>query len=174
MVDGMEARTDSPDPTHAPGVLYVRGANVMKGYYKNPEATAEVLGADGWLNTGDICTIDSDGYLYLRGRKKNMILSSSGQNVYPEEIEVRLNNLPLVGESVVVDRGGKIVALVHPDYESGHKLGLTDTEIDARVMENLPVLNASLPAYARVTRFEIHADEFEKTPKHSIRRFLYQ
>lgn len=174
MVDGMEARTDSPEPAKTPGVLYVRGANVMKGYYKNPDATAEVLGADGWLNTGDICTIDSDGYLYLRGRMKNMILSSSGQNVYPEEIEVRLNNLPLVGESVVVDRGGKIVALVHPDYESGHKLGLTDTEIDARVMANLPVLNASLPAYARVNRFEIHADEFEKTPKHSIRRFLYQ
>lgn len=174
MVDGMEARTDSQDPAKTPGVLSVRGANVMKGYYKNPDATAEVLGADGWLNTGDICTIDSDGYLYLRGRKKNMILSSSGQNVYPEEIEVRLNNLPLVGESVVVDRGGKIVALVHPDYEAGHKLGLTDTEIDARVMENLPVLNALLPAYARVSRFEIHADEFEKTPKHSIRRFLYQ
>ena len=174
MVDDMEAKVASDDPVRQPGVLSVRGANVMQGYYKNEEATAEVLSADGWLNTGDICTIDPDGYVYLRGRAKNMILSSSGQNVYPEEIEVKLNNLPLVAESVVVDRDGKIIALVHPDYEAAHKLGLTDDETDARVLENLPVLNAELPAYSRVSAFEIMREEFEKTPKHSIRRFIYK
>lgn len=174
LVDGMEARVDSPDPQHVAGVLSVRGRNVMKGYFKNPQATAEVLGADGWLNTGDICTIDSDGYVYLRGREKNMILSSSGQNIYPEEIEAILNNLPLVNESVVVDRDGKIIALVHPDYEAGQKLGLTDGEVEEKVLSNLPLLNADLPAYSRVSRFEIHHEEFEKTPKHSIRRFIYK
>jgi len=174
LVAGMEARVDSPDAVNVPGVLHVRGANVMKGYFKNPEATCEALSEDGWLNTGDICTIDKDGYVYLRGRDKNMILSPSGQNVYPEEIEVKLNNLPLVAESVVVDRGGRIVALVHPDYEQGRKLGMTDAAIDERVMENLPVLNKELPGYSRVSSFVIHHDEFEKTPKHSIRRFLYK
>lgn len=174
LVDGMEAKVDSPDQTAVPGVLSVRGANVMKGYFKNPDATKEALSADGWLNTGDICTIDKDGYVYLRGRDKNMILSSSGQNVYPEEIEVKLNNLPLVAESVVVDRDGKIVALVHPDYEGGLKLGMTEPTIEKRVLENLPELNKMLPAYSRVNRIEIQKEPFEKTPKHSIRRFLYK
>lgn len=174
LVDGMEARVASPDPAVVPGVLSVRGANVMKGYYKNDEATSAALSSDGWLDTGDICTIDKDGYVYLRGRDKNMILGPSGQNIYPEEIEVILNNLPLVGESVVVDRDGKIVALVHPDYDEGHRLGMTDATIEKSVEENLPALNRSLPAYSRVSRFEIHRDEFEKTPKHSIRRFIYK
>lgn len=174
LVDGMEARVDSPDPVNVPGVLSVKGANVMQGYYKNEEATKEALSPDGWLNTGDICTIDKDGYVYIRGRDKNMILGPSGQNIYPEEIEVVLNNLPLVGESVVVDRDGKIVALVHPDYDEGHRLGMTDSSIEQRVMENLPALNKALPAYSRVSSFEIHRDEFAKTPKHSIRRFMYK
>ncbi len=174
LVAGMEARVASPDPENVPGVLHVRGSNVMQGYFKNPEASAEALSPDGWLNTGDICTIDRDGYVYLRGRDKNMILGPSGQNIYPEEIEVKLNNLPLVGESVVVDRDGKIVALVHPDYDAGRKLGLTDAQIEERVKANLPELNKALPAYSRVSSFVIHHDEFEKTPKHSIRRFLYK
>lgn len=171
---GMEAKVDSPDRENVPGVLHVRGANVMQGYFKNEEATADAISADGWLNTGDICTIDKDGYVYLRGRDKNMILGPSGQNIYPEEIEVKLNNLPLVAESVVVDRGGRIVALVHPDYEEGRKLGMTESSVEKRVMENLPVLNKELPGYSRVSSFVIHHDEFEKTPKHSIRRFLYK
>lgn len=174
LVEGMEAKVDSPDPETVPGVLHVRGANVMKGYFKNDKATKEALSADGWLNTGDICTIDRDGYVFLRGRNKNMILSSSGQNIYPEEIEVQLNNLPLVGESVVVDRNGKIVALVHPDYDAGRNLGLSEAQTEQRVMDNLPALNKMLPAYSRVNAIEIHPDEFEKTPKHSIRRFLYK
>ncbi|MDE6628828.1 MAG: AMP-binding protein [Muribaculaceae bacterium] len=174
LVDGMEARVDSPDPASVPGVLSVRGANVMQGYFKNEEATREALSPDGWLNTGDICTIDKDGYVYLRGRDKNMILGPSGQNIYPEEIEVVLNNLPLVSESVVVERDGRIVALVHPDYDEGRRLGMTEASIEKRVEENLPALNKELPAYSRVSRFEIHRDEFEKTPKHSIRRFIYK
>lgn len=146
----------------------------MQGYYKNPSATAEALDKDGWLDTGDICTIDEDGYVYLRGRDKNMILSSSGQNVYPEEIEIKLNNLPLVAESVVVERNGKIVALVHPDYDAGRKLGMTEETIEKRATENLKELNKMLPPYSRVNSIEIQKEAFEKTPKQSIRRFLYK
>lgn len=174
LVDGMEGRIDSPDPAKIPGVLYLRGANVMKGYFRNPEATDEALSADGWLNTGDICTMDPDGYLYIRGRDKNMILGPSGQNIYPEEIEIVLNNLPLVGESVVVERKGRIVALVHPDYDEARKKGLSAEQADASVKELLPQLNKLLPPYARVSEIEIHSQEFEKTPKHSIRRFIYK
>ncbi len=171
---GMQARIDSPDAQTAPGVLYVKGSNVMMGYYKNPEATAEALGKDGWLRTGDICTIDKDGYIFIRGRDKNMILGPSGQNIYPEEIEAKLNNLPLVAESVVVERDGKIVALVHPAYDDGHHLGLTDDQIESKVTGLLAELNRQLPSYSRVNAIEIRRDEFEKTPKHSIRRFMYK
>ena len=174
VVDGMQVRIDSPDSANVPGVLYLKGPNVMKGYFKNEEATREALSDDGWLNTGDICTMDRDGYLYIRGREKNMILGPSGQNIYPEEVEIVLNDLPLVGESIVVDRGGKLVALVHPDYEAARKRGLTESQADEKVSALLPQLNKSLPSYARVSEIEIHHDEFEKTPKHSIRRFIYK
>lgn len=174
LVAGMEAKVDSPDPVNVAGVLHVRGKNVMQGYFKNGQATAEALSPDGWLNTGDICTIDKEGYVYLRGRDKNMILSSSGQNIYPEEIEAQINDFPLAAESVVVDRNGKIVAIVHPDYDEGRRLGLPDEEVDRRVTAILPDLNKRLPAYSHVNVIEIHHDEFEKTPKHSIRRFLYK
>lgn len=175
LVDGMQARIDSPDPEHVPGVLFVKGPNVMKGYYRNDEATAEVLSPDGWLNTGDMCTMDKDGYLYIRGRQKSMILGASGQNIYPEEIETVINELPLVGESVVVDRGGRIVALIHPDYEHARKdLHLTEEQADKRVKALLPEMNKKLPGYSRVSEIEIMHDEFEKTPKHSIRRFIYK
>ena len=170
----MKARVDSPDPVNTPGVLHVKGSNVMMGYYKNPDATAEALSPDGWLNTGDICTIDPDGYVYLRGRNKSMILGPSGQNIYPEEIESELNNLPLVAESVVVDRDGKIVALVHPDYEAARLQHISEADTDTRVKELLPELNRRLPAYSRVSSIEIQHEPFEKTPKHSIRRFLYK
>lgn len=174
LCDGMEARIESPDPAHKAGVLFVKGDNVMKGYYKNPKATAEALTPDGWLNTGDLCTRDADGYIYIHGRDKNMILGPSGQNIYPEEIEAKLNELPLVGESIVLDRDGRIIALVHPNYEQGRMEGLTDQQTEKRVMDQLPVLNKELPGYSRVSAFEIHTDEFAKTPKHSIRRFLYK
>lgn len=171
---GMEARILSDDYHNTPGVLFVKGDNVMMGYYKNPESTEEALCPDGWLRTGDVCTMDNDGYLYIRGRDKNMILSSSGQNIYPEEIEAKLNNLPLVAESVVVERDGRIVALVHPAYDLGRQEGLTDTQTEQRITALLPQLNKLLPAYSRVSTLELHRDEFEKTPKHSIRRFIYK
>lgn len=171
---GMKARIDSPDPEQKPGVLYIKGPNVMLGYYRNPEATKEVLSNDGWLCTGDICSMDKDGYIYIRGRDKNMILGPSGQNIYPEEIEAKLNNLPLVAESIVVDRDHRLVALVHPDYDMARKEGLSDEEANKRVEALLPELNAQLPSYSKVSKFEIHSAEFEKTPKHSIRRFIYK
>ncbi len=174
LTDRMEARILSDDRFNVPGVLFVKGDNVMMGYYKNPEATEEALCPDGWLRTGDICTIDADGYIYIRGRDKNMILTSSGQNVYPEEIELVFNRHPLVAESVVVDRGGRIVALVHPDYEAIKKAGLTSDAGEAKIIDSLPELNKQLPSYARVAEIEIKPEEFEKTPKHSIRRFLYK
>ena len=146
----------------------------MQGYYKNPEATAEALTSDGWLDTGDICTMDADGYIYLRGRNKNMILGPSGQNIYPEEIEAKLNDLPLVAESIVLDREGRIIGIVHPDYEAGRKQGLTDEQTEEKVMQNLAVLNRQVPAYSKVSALEILKEEFQKTPKHSIRRFLYK
>lgn len=174
LCSGMDARILSDDYHNVPGVLFVKGDNVMMGYYKNPEATEEALCPEGWLRTGDVCTMDKDGYLYIRGRDKNMILTSSGQNVYPEEIEAKLNNLPLVGESVVVERDGRIVALVHPDYEIGRQSGLTDAQTEEKVKSLLPELNSLLPSYSRVNSIELHRDEFEKTPKHSIRRFIYK
>ena len=174
LCDGMEARIASDNPHNTPGVLSVKGPNVMMGYYKNPDATREALGSDGWLRTGDICTIDNDGYLYIRGRDKNMILGPSGQNIYPEEIEAKLNNLPLVAESVVLERGGKIVALVHPAYDIARQQGISEETADRRVTNLLPDLNKQLPSYSKVSAIEIHRDEFEKTPKHSIRRFLYR
>ena len=174
LADRMEARIDSPDPANQPGVLYVRGANVMKGYYKNPEATEKALSADGWLNTGDICSMDADGFLTIRGRDKSMILGPSGQNIYPEEIEQKLNGLPYVAESLVVDDDNKLVALVYPDFDSAHKAGMSDEQIEEQMNRNLEQLNTELPAYSRVARIRMMHEEFEKTPKRSIKRYLYQ
>lgn len=170
----MEARIDSPDPAHKPGVLYVRGANVMKGYYKNPEATAQALDKDGWLNTGDICSMDGDGYLTIRGRDKSMILGPSGQNIYPEEIEQKLNSMLYVAESLVVDDDNKLVALIYPDFDTAHKAGLDDRQIEQQMNRNIEQLNDELPAYSRVSRMRMMHEEFEKTPKRSIKRYLYQ
>jgi long-chain acyl-CoA synthetase len=145
----------------------------MQGYYKNEEATNAVM-RDGWMNTGDICNVDADGYIYIRGRDKNMILGPSGQNIYPEEIEQILNNLPLVAESIVVDAGdGKLKALIHPDIDSAEKQGLTAEQIEAQMQENITVLNTQLPAYSKVSSLRIYNEEFEKTPKRSIKRYLY-
>lgn len=171
IVERMEARIDSPDPATVPGNLWVKGDNVMIGYYKNPEATKEVMKKDGWMNTGDLVTCDSDGYIHIMGRSKTMILGPSGQNIYPEEIEQKLNNLPYVVESVVIDDHGKLVALVFPDFEALKKDGKNG---DTVMSENLKKLNPMLPAYSKVSEIRIFDKEFEKTPKRSIKRYLYQ
>lgn len=175
LVDRMDAYVDSPDPVNIPGVLWVKGDNVMKGYYKNPDATKAVFNEDGWMNTGDICQIDEDGFIYIRGRDKNLILGPSGQNIYPEEIEQKLNNMPYVSESLVVDAGGgKLRALIHPDYDNAEKQGMTTEDVDAQMYKNIEMLNPELPAYSKISETKIMYDEFEKTPKRSIKRYLYQ
>lgn len=172
IVDGIEARIDSPDPSEVAGELWVRGCNVMNGYYNAPELTAEIF-RDGWMNTGDLCQMDGNGFLYIRGRNKTMILGPSGQNIYPEEIEAKLNNLPLVAESLVVERDGKLVALVVPDAEVAKQRKLAEKEIKSLLGHNIRLLNHSVAPYERVSDFEIRNEEFEKTPKRSIKRFLY-
>lgn len=175
VVDRMELRVDSPDcGLNTPGILWVRGANVMKGYYKNPDATDSVFDKDGWMNTGDICQLDTDGFIYIRGRDKNMILGPSGQNIYPEEIEQKLNNMPLVGESLVVDRDGKLVALIYPDMEAVTAQKLGEEQIRQVMDQNIRELNPQLPGYSQISSFSLRHEEFEKTPKRSIKRFLYQ
>lgn len=172
IVDRMQIRVDSPDPQKIPGVMWVKGDNVMKGYFHNPEATAAVMGKDGWMTTGDIGTIGPDGLISIKGRDKNMILGPSGQNIYPEEIEAKLNNMPSVGESVVIDGGdGKIIALVYPDPETTE--GKPREEISKLVAADITMLNKSLPGYSQVKGYKIMKKEFEKTPKRSIKRFLY-
>lgn len=174
-VDGMEIRIDSPDPIHQPGNLWVRGVNVMRGYYKNEEATKEVMPDDsGWMNTGDMCRIDEDGYLYICGRSKTMILGPSGQNIYPEEIEAKLNNLPYVSESLVIDKKGDLEALIYPDLESVRNQNISNEHLNEIMTQNLSTLNSDLPGYSKVKRFRLLEEEFEKTPKRSIKRFLYQ
>ncbi|MDR1671099.1 MAG: AMP-binding protein [Alistipes sp.] len=169
----LEVKIDSPDPAHVEGEIVVRGENVMAGYYKNDDATAEVL-RDGWLHTGDIGTMDDDGTLYIRGRSKTMILTAAGQNIYPEEIEAKLNNLYLVMESLVVERGGRLVAMVYPDYETAQTEGVADESIPEIMERNLAELNTLVAPFERVASIVIYPTEFEKTPKKSIRRYLYQ
>ena len=173
VVTRMEVKVDSPDPENVPGDLWVRGMNVMQGYYHNPEATEEVMMGDGWMNTGDMCTIDSDGYITISGRSKTMILGPSGQNIYPEEIEQKLNNMPYVLESLVIEDEGKLVALVVPDMELLAGEGIDPNSIEKLMKDNLVALNAELPGYSKVSGIEVRSEEFEKTPKRSIKRFLY-
>ena len=169
----MEIRIDSDDPEHTVGEILVRGANVMLGYFKNPEATAATLGADGWYHTGDLGVIDRDGYLYIRGRSKNMLLASNGQNIYPEEIEDKLNTLPYVSESIVIQKGEKLYALVHPDFDGARRNGLDREALEAQMEQNRKDLNAQINNYEQIVAFRIYDEEFEKTPKKSIKRFLY-
>ncbi|MBQ6243256.1 MAG: AMP-binding protein [Bacteroidales bacterium] len=169
----MELRIDSPDPENIAGELYVKGDVVFVGYYKNPEATAEVL-KDGWFRTGDIGTVDKDNNVFLLGRSKNMILSESGQNVYPEEIEVILNELPYVAESIVLQRSHKIVALIVPNMDALDKAGIGADGLDAIMRQNIVALNNKLPGYSAVNDFELRFEPFSKTPKGSIRRFMYR
>lgn len=173
-VDRMQLRIDSPDGGYMnAGVLWVRGDNVMDGYYKNPDATEAVL-HNGWLNTGDICRIDPDGFLYIRGRDKNMILGPSGQNIYPEEIEQKLNNLPYVNESIIIEEKGQLTALVYPDIDNARAQGISMPELIKMMDDNLVQLNREIPAYCRVSHVRVYNEEFEKTPKKSIKRYLYQ
>lgn len=174
LTDFCECRIVSPDPAHIPGEILIRGEQVMKGYYKNPEATAEAIDADGWLHTGDMGTIDADNNIFLRGRSKTMILMSGGQNVYPEEIEAKLNNLAYVLESLVVERDNKLVALVVPDYEQLDAAGIPHSQLGELMNETLKELNTLVAGYEKVASIELRPTEFEKTPKKSIKRFLYR
>lgn len=171
----MEVKIDSPDPENIVGEIMTRGDNVMLGYYKNPEATAQVLEADGWLHTGDLGIMDKDGNVTIKGRSKNMLLGPSGQNIYPEEIEEQLNNMPFVAESIIIQQTDhKLMALIYPDFEEAYAQGISNQDIEAAMETNRVNLNAELPAYSQIARVKIYPEEFEKTPKKSIKRFLYQ
>ena len=169
----MEVKIDSRDPQNIPGEILAKGPNVMLGYYKNPEATAETIDNDGWYHTGDLGTMDAYGNVYINGRSKNMLLGPNGQNIYPEEIEDKLNSMTLVVESIVVERDNKLVALVYPDLEEAKNLGLGKVDIANIMEQNRNGLNQMLPAYEKITEIEIREEEFEKTPKRSIKRYLY-
>ena len=170
----MEVKIDSPDPANVPGEILARGTNVMLGYYKNEEATRQTIDNEGWYHTGDLGTMDAYGNVFIKGRSKNMLLGASGQNIYPEEIEDKLNSLPLVVESVVVQRETKLVGLVYPDYDEAKALGLSTSDIEAQMQQNLQDLNLVQPAYCKLAAIEIQEKEFEKTPKKSIKRYLYK
>lgn len=169
----MMVRIDSPDPENVPGEILAKGPNVMLGYYKNEEATKQTIDENGWYHTGDLGTMDGDGNVFIKGRSKNMLLGASGQNIYPEEIEDKLNSLALVAESVVVQKGDKLIALVHPDYDEAQTLNLGNKELADIMEQNRQELNSMIPAYSKVSEIRIHEEEFEKTPKKSIKRFLY-
>lgn len=169
----MMVRIDSPDPENVPGEILAKGPNVMLGYYKNEEATKQTIDENGWYHTGDLGTMDGDGNVFIKGRSKNMLLGASGQNIYPEEIEDKLNSLALVAESVVVQKGDKLIALVHPDYDEAQTLNLGASELADIMEQNRQELNSMIPAYSKVSEIRIHEEEFEKTPKKSIKRFLY-
>lgn len=169
----MKIRIDSPEPANIPGEILVKGENVMMGYYKNEEATAAVLDADGWLHTGDMGIVADDGTVTIRGRYKTMILTANGQNIYPEEIEAKLNNMPFVAESLVVERSGKLVALVYPDYDMMDSVGITTDQLPASMEQIRKELNALVAPYEQISKIQLIANEFEKTPKRSIKRYLY-
>ena len=170
----MEVRIDSEDPENVPGEILARGLNVMLGYYKNEEATRQTLDKDGWYHTGDLGTMDANGNVFIKGRSKNMLLSANGQNIYPEEIEDKLNSMALVNESIVIQQGDKLVGLVHPDYDEAKGMRLTNDDIVAVMEQNRQELNAEMPAYSKLSTIKIQEEEFEKTPKKSIKRYLYQ
>lgn len=170
----MEVKIDSPAPSIQPGEILTRGINVMLGYYKNAEATAETLDSEGWYHTGDLGTMDSEGNVFINGRSKNMLLGPSGQNIYPEEIEDKLNSMTLVMESLVVQRDTKLVAIVHPDMDEAKTMNLSEENIIDIMEQNHQGLNAMLPAYEKISEIEIRKEEFEKTPKKSIKRYLYK
>ena len=170
----MEVKIDSPDPNTHAGEIICRGTNLMLGYYKNPEATAQIIDKDGWLHTGDLGTMDNQGYVTIRGRSKNLLLNSSGHNIYPEEIESELNNMLYVSESLIVLQNDKLVALIYPDFDEAFANGLQQPDIEKAMENNRIELNLQLPSYSQITKVKIHFEEFEKTAKKSIKRFMYQ
>ena len=170
----MQVEIESSDPQNIPGEIIVKGLNVMLGYYKNEEATNQVLDSNGWYHTGDLGIMDKDGNIFIKGRSKNMLLGSNGQNIYPEEIEDKLNSLALVGESIVLQREEKLVALVHPDMEEAESMGFSMDDIQKVMAQNLQTLNDMMPGYSKVSDIILHEEEFEKTPKKSIKRYLYK
>lgn len=170
----METRIDSPNPENIPGEICVKGENVMKGYYKNPDATNAVLDEDGWLHTGDMGTRSADGTIFIKGRYKTMILTSNGQNIYPEEIEAKLNNMLYVAESLIVERKNHLVALVYPDYETMDEAGITTDKLPEEMERVRIELNKLVAPYEKIDRIQLIPNEFEKTPKRSIKRYLYQ
>lgn len=170
----MEVKIDSPDPVNVPGEILARGLNVMLGYYKNEEATALTLDSEGWYHTGDLGTMDADGNVYIKGRSKNMLLGANGQNIYPEEIEDRLNSMAMVNECVVVQRGEKLVGLVYPDFDEAATMRLNESDLEGIMEQNRQELNSTQPAYCKLAAIEIVKEEFEKTPKKSIKRYLYK
>lgn len=173
-VVNMEVKILSHDPENVPGEIITRGDNVMNGYFKNPEASKAVLDDEGWFHTGDLATMSADGHVFIRGRIKNMLLGANGQNVYPEEIENKLNSMTMVSESLIVQKGDKLVGLVHPDMETANSLGLNETDIAEIMEQNRQELNRTLPSFCRISEMKIHHEEFKKTPKKSIKRYLYQ
>ena len=170
----MEVKIDSPDPQNIPGEILARGMNVMLGYYKNEEATRETIDSEGWYHTGDLGLMDYDGNVFIKGRSKNMLLSSNGQNIYPEEIEDKLNSMAMVVESVVIQEEDKLIGLVYPDYDEAKNLGFNNEELEKIMEQNRQQLNEILPQYSKLAAIRLHEEEFEKTPKKSIKRYLYQ
>ena len=170
----MEVRINSADPANVPGEILARGTNTMLGYFKNPEATAQTLDKDGWYHTGDLGVMDAEGNIYIRGRIKNMLLGASGQNIYPEEIEDKLNTLPYVSECIVIQKNEKLYALIYPDYEEAEKNGLDENGLNEAMEQNRKELNTMVAAYEQISGFKLYKEEFEKTPKRSIKRFLYE
>ncbi len=170
----MEIRISSPDPRHIPGEVQVKGPNVCLGYYKNPDATRDSFTEDGWFRTGDMGILDQDGYLFLRGRSKCMVLGPSGQNIYPEELEATINNFTYVVDSLVVEDDGGLTALIYPDWHQGELDGMTRSEFKKRITDMLPAINQELPNYAQIKKIELMPEDFERTPKKSIKRYLYQ
>ena len=170
----MEVKIDSHDPENIPGEILARGLNVMLGYYKNEEATAQTLDSEGWYHTGDLGTMDSEGNVFIKGRSKNMLLSANGQNIYPEEIEDKLNSMAMVVESIVIQKEDKLIGLVFPDFDEAKNLGLSHDDLVKIMEQNKQELNAALPAYCKLSAIRIHEEEFAKTPKKSIKRYLYQ
>ena len=170
----MEVKIDSNDPQNVEGEIITRGVNMMTGYYKNEEATRQAIDKDGWYHTGDLATMSADGHIFIRGRLKNMLLGANGQNVYPEEIEDKLNSMPLISESLIVQRGDKLVALIHPDVEEVKEMDLSQEELESAMEQNRQQLNEQLPVYSKLQAFELLEEEFQKTPKKSIKRYLYK
>ena len=173
-VSHMEVKILSPDPENIPGEIVARGTNVMLGYYKNEEATREAIDSEGWYHTGDLATMSADGHVFIRGRIKNMLLGANGQNVYPEEIEDKLNSMAMVNESLIVQRGDKLVGLVFPDFDEAHAMGFNDSDIESVMEQNRKELNEQLPPFCHLSAIQLQNEEFAKTPKKSIKRYLYK